>query len=247
MQDKILTGCEPIYLIGDERGCLLLHGFTSSPFELRLLGDHLNKKGYTVSIPLLPGHGTSPQDMRKRSWGDWYEKAKSELFNLRKTCKKVYVIGLSMGGSLALHLAAHYEVNGIVAMAPGLYLKNKMTILSHFISLLYPYTKKGAGADIRANEVTKSYDKIPLKSLSELLKFFKHFRNDLVDIYSPLLIIHALQDHVIDAKSVEYIYNKTSSKKKRVLKLYESYHIVTLDVEREKVFNEIEKFLADLV
>ena len=138
MSMKILPGCEPIFKKTSSRGCLLLHGFTSCPFELRLLGDYLQDEGYTVSIPLFPGHGTSPKDMKKYKWMDWYQSAKEALFELRKTCQTVYVIGLSMGGSIALHLAAHYEVDGIVALAPGLYLKNKLSYLSYFLYPFYP-------------------------------------------------------------------------------------------------------------
>ena len=246
MQNKIIPGCESIYYEGGPRGCLLLHGFTGSPFEHRLLGKFLSDAGYTVAIPLLPGHGTSPKDLQRRTWDEWYEKAKQELFVLRKRCDTVFTLGLSMGGALALHLSAHYEVNGVVALAPGLYLKNKFSILSHFLKLLYPYTRKGSGPDIFANEETISYDKIPLKALSELLKFFKHLKDDLCDIYVPILVIHSREDHVIDSKSAREIYKRVSSKNKRILELQESYHIITLDVEKEKVFREIDSFLKEI-
>ena len=246
MQVKILPGCEPIYKKNGAKGCLLLHGFTSCPFELRLLGDHLQNEGYTVSIPLLPGHGTSPQDLKGQSWTDWYEAAKKALFKLRKTCQTVYVIGLSMGGSIALHLSAHYEVGGIVALAPGLHLKNKLSFLSHILYPLYPYSKKWLGPDIKADVETITYDKIPVKSLSELLRMFKHLQDDLTDIKAPLLIIYAKQDHVINDKSAQEIYQKVSSKNKRILRLKDSYHIITLDVEREQVFRETINFLKGI-
>lgn len=245
-QEKIIKECESIYIGQGKMGCLLLHGFTSCPFQLRLLGNFLSEAGYTVSIPLLPGHGTSPKDLRKCNWSEWYEKSKTELFELRKKCEKVYLIGLSMGGSLALHLAAHYEINGIVAMAPGLHLQNKFVFLSHYIHWLYPYSKKRSGVDIRAKEKTVSYNKIPVRSLSQLIKLFKHLKYDLNDIYAPLLIIHAKEDHVIDEKSVVEIYENVSSKNKRILELNESYHIITLDIEKEKVFREIKNFLNDV-
>jgi carboxylesterase len=246
MKIKILPGCEPIYKANGEKGCLLLHGFTSCPFELGLLGDHLHNEGYTISIPLLPGHGTSPVDLRDQSWTDWYEAAKEALFELRKKCHSVYVIGLSMGGSLALHLAAHYEVEGIVALAPGLLLKNKFSFLSHFLYPLYPYSKKWLGPDIQAEVKTITYDKIPVKSISELLRLFKHLRDDLIDINAPLLIIHANKDHVISSKSAQKIYQNVSSKNKRILCLKKSYHIITLDIEKEKVFRETINFLKEL-
>ena len=142
MRGKIIPGCEPVFLEGGETACLLLHGFTNSPFEMKVMGEFLNRQGYTVSIPLIPGHGTTPADLRKTKWTDWYEGSKVELFELRKKYKKVYIVGFSMGASLALHLSAHYEVNGVITLAPVLYLKNKFSFLSHFIHFLFPYSKK---------------------------------------------------------------------------------------------------------
>jgi len=246
MKATILSGCEPIYKKNSTKGCLLLHGFTSCPFELRLLGEHLQKEGYTVFIPLLPGHGTSPQELKDTLWTDWYEAAKKMLIEMRKTCRTVYVVGLSMGGSIALHLAAHYQVEGIVALAPGLYLKNKFSFLSHVLYPFYPYSKKWLGPDIKADVETITYDKIPVKSLSELLRMFKHLRDDLIDINSPLLIIYAKHDHVINVKSAQEIYQKVSSKNKKILRLKDSYHIITLDIDKEQVFRETIKFFKAL-
>jgi carboxylesterase len=245
--NKIISGCEPIYLEGNHIGCLLLHGFTSSPFEMRLLGAHLQKKKYTIHIPLLPGHGISPKNLKSCLWYDWYNCAKNELFQLRKKCNKVFVVGLSMGGTLALHLTSHYEVDGVAALAPGLYLKNKLAPLAHFLYPLLPYKQNFSGSDISTNEKTLTYNKIPLKSISELLKLFKHLENDLHDIYAPAMIIYSKSDHVIHSKSAIRIYDKISSKDKRILELKNSYHILTLDIEKEKVFNEVANFIKRLV
>jgi carboxylesterase len=244
MENKILPGCEPAYMQGNQVGCLLLHGFTSSPHDMHLLGNLLHSKGYTVHIPLLPGHGTSEKNLKDIKWYQWFEAAKNELFQLRKTCKKVFVIGFSMGGSLALHLAAHYEVNGVVALAPGMYLRNKLAPLSGPLSPFFWYSKKWSGPDVKAEVKTISYSKIPLRSIREMLQFFKHLKNDLYDVYSPTLIIYAREDHVIHPRSAKYIYNNISSKNKRILELKESYHIITLDLEKEIVFSEVEKFIT---
>ncbi len=246
MQNRIIPGCEPQYLKGGVFGCLLLHGFTSCPFEMRELGEQLNREGYTVHIPLLPGHGTDPANLKKNNWYDWFETAKNELFQLRKKCKKVYVIGLSMGGTLALHLAAHYEINGIIALAPGLYLKNKFAALAHVLKPFVRYSRKYSGSDIKAEVKTLTYEKISVHAISELLKLFKHVKQDLRDVYAPLLVIHAREDHVIDGKSARTIYNGVSSPNKRILELTNSYHIITLDHDKDKVFDEIAAFLKSL-
>lgn len=246
--NKIIPGCESRFYNGDDTGCLLLHGFTGSPFEMRYLAESLNKSGFTVSAPLLPGHGTSPRDLKKARWPDWWEEAKKALFELKKKCKRVIVSGFSMGGALSLHLAAHYEVSGIIALAPGLYLKHKLSPLSHILYPVYPYySKKRQGIDMRGDETILTYSKIPTRSISELLKFFGHLKFDLKDVYAPLLIIHARQDHVIDGKSANEIYKSVSSKNKRILELQESYHIITLDIEREKIYREMSEFLDQIL
>jgi len=243
---RIIPGCEPLFLKGGPTACLLLHGFTNSPYELRAMGEYLHKEGYTVSIPLIPGHGTIPEDLREKKWVEWYENIKAELFNLRKKYNRVFIVGFSMGASLALHLSAHYEVNAVVTLAPVLYLKNKFSFLSHFIHLIFPYSKKLSGPDIKADVKTVSYSKIPTKSLSELLKFSRHLREDLQDIYAPVMIVYARKDHVVDNKSANEIYKRISSKNKRILELQESFHIMTLDVEKDKVFIEIADFLKSI-
>jgi carboxylesterase len=212
---------------------------------MHLLSEILQKHGFTIHIPLLPGHGTSEKHLKKIKWEQWYDAAKKELFQLRKTCKKVFIIGFSMGGSLAMHLAAHYEVNGVVALAPGLFLRNRFARLAGPLSPFWWYSLKVSGPDIKADVKTMSYSKIPLKSIRELLRFFKHLKNDLCDIYSPVLIIYARDDHVIHPKSAKFIFDHISAKKKKIVELRNSYHIITLDYDKETVFKEVDQFIAD--
>lgn len=240
---KIIGSCEPIKYSGNTTGCLLLHGFTSSPFELRFLADYLHKKNFTVQAPLLPGHGLSPEFLKNINWQTWYAAAKNELFELRKQCSSVFIIGQSMGALLALHLSAHYQVNGVAALSPALQLQNRFASLSHLIHKVYPFYKKSTGPDIHAEIENIAYDKIPLKAVSQLLKLSKHIKDDLQDIYIPVLIIYARQDHVVSPKGAVYIYERLSSKEKRILALDESFHIMTLDVEKEIVFTELNKFI----
>ena len=125
-------------------------------------------------------------------------------------------------------------------------IENKFSFLSHYIHIFLPYSKKLSGPDIRSEVRTISYNKIPVKSLSQLLKFSKHLRPDLGDIYTPVLIIYAKQDHVVDNKSAKEIYHLIASKNKRILELQDSYHIITLDLEKDKVFQEIFAFLQSI-
>jgi carboxylesterase len=246
MKNKILPGCEPLMFAGKNTGCLLLHGLSSSPYQLKPLAEFLNKNGYTISAPLLPGHGTSPEDLQQLSWYDWFAHTKEALFDLRKRVKKVFIAGQSMGGALALHLAAHYEIDGVIALAPGLILKKKLGNIVPFINPFMRFYYKSAGSDIKADVNTLSYNKIPLHSIAQLLQLFKHLRQDLTEIYAPTLIMYSSQDHVVDPQSAKIIYDTIPAKDKRILELKNSYHIISLDLEKEKVFQEIKNFIQQL-
>lgn len=247
MDKKILPGSEPLYIEGNKTGVLLLHGFTGSPYEMKELGRYLGKKGYSISIPLLTGHGTIAKDLKNCKWYDWFEDSKQALFKLRKNCSKIIVVGLSTGASLALHLAAHYQVEGIVALSPALILKNKISRLLPFIPPIITYRYKKGGPDISDNEARAkavTYNKTPIKAAKQILKLYDHLKMDLPEIYVPTLIIQSEQDHVVDFKGAQWIYEHISSKEKQFLKLQKSYHVVTLDVEKEIVFREVEQFIS---
>lgn len=246
---KLIPGSEPVFIEGNTTGILFIHGFTGSPYDMKPLSEYFGKQGYTLSVPLLKGHGTKPDDLLDCKWYDWFNDVKEALFKLRQKCKKIIVVGLSTGGTLALHLAAHYQVEGVVALAPALILKEKKLKLLPIACWFKKYQYKKDGPDISDEEARKkavTYDKTPLKTVRELLGLYDHLKRDLQDIYTPVLIIHSIQDHVVDIKSAEYIYQKISSPDKHFLKLEKSFHVLTLDVEKEIVFREVEKFIKGI-
>ncbi len=105
----------PFFLEGGSIGVLLIHGFTGSPPEMRLVGDYLHQRGFTVSGPLLPGHGTTVEDMNRCQWTDWTNHVEKALADLQARCETVFVGGLSMGSLLTLYLAAHHpELHGAI-------------------------------------------------------------------------------------------------------------------------------------
>ncbi|MDD4767405.1 MAG: alpha/beta hydrolase, partial [Desulfotomaculaceae bacterium] len=109
-------GVEQFYLPGGSTGCLLIHGFAGSPLEMLPLGQYLHGQGLTVSGVLLDGHGTRPADLRGKSSADWIGTAAAGLAQLQSSCAHVFLIGFSMGGAIALHLAANYRVDGVVTV-----------------------------------------------------------------------------------------------------------------------------------
>ncbi|MFZ0390769.1 MAG: alpha/beta fold hydrolase [Calditrichia bacterium] len=123
--EDLLPGAEPLLIHGSQTGLLFLQGFTASPFEGKALLQFLHQKlGITVSAPLLPGHGTRPEDMLAVGWREWLDFTISEYSKLKEICQQVFICGQSMGGTLTLRLAAEYPVSGIITLAGAVFLKD---------------------------------------------------------------------------------------------------------------------------
>ena len=230
---------------GNKTGCLLIHGFSSTPAELRELGENLSEEGYTVLGIKLSGHGTIVEDMEKSNYKDWIKSAEDGYERLKKTCTKIYVIGHSMGGVLALYIAENNNVNKVVALAPALVTKNKSAkyvgILKHFIK----YTEWAP--EERPEEEIKyllGYSKIPLSSIQELNRLQKVTRKDLKKIEQPLLIVHAIHDNAIHENSIKLLETSVSSKQIQKLYLNNCGHNITVESEKNEVFQEVISFLA---
>lgn len=228
--------------------CLLVHGFTGSPSEMRDLGNYLNKNGYGVSAPLLKGHGTTVEDMEKTNWKDWYNSVEKEYLKLSKAYedKTIVPIGLSMGSTLVLHLAYNYKLNGIVTMCPGLYFYSKKIYFSPLIQFFVRFINKNS---LVLNYDTKDqfyYEKTPVKAVvSQLLMAIK-VRRELKHIDAPCLIIQSKKDKIVSAKAPEKIYKLLNNKFKKIIWVNNSGHIITLGHDKEYVFKEIKKFILDL-
>lgn len=111
---QIVQGAESYMLEGGDHGVLLIHGFTGSPGELKLLGEYLHLGGFSVLGVRLPGHGTTPAELNKTEWPDWYAAVQDSYRSLSASCSRVSVVGLSMGGLLAMKLAAEVKVHSAV-------------------------------------------------------------------------------------------------------------------------------------
>jgi carboxylesterase len=239
MPYPILADAEPFTLQGGEVGVLLLHGFTGSPQGLRLWGEALHRGGLTVHCPLLPGHGTHWRDLAVTSYADWEEASLAGLSLLRERCQRVVVCALSFGGALALHLAARRpgEVRGVVAVNPWLYLNDRRLVLLPLLKHVLP-TTPGIGSDIADSPLKElAYERVPLKALAAARALQAIVKAELGQIAQPLLLYVSRQDHVVPPGNATFIAERAGSTDVEVVRLERSYHVATLDCERELIFD----------
>ncbi|MFE7208942.1 alpha/beta hydrolase [Streptomyces sp. NPDC001698] len=244
----VLPGAEPFRHEGGEVGVLLCHGFTGSPQSLRPWGRYLAQRGLTVSLPLLPGHGTRWEDMQLTGWPDWYAEVDRELRVLRESCARVFVAGLSMGGALALRLAARHgdAVAGVVVVNPA----NKVHGLSAYalpVARHVVRTTKGIASDIALEGAAElGYDRVPLHAAHSLRNFFRMVDGELPQVTQPLLLLRSPQDHVVPPVDSARILGRVSSTDVTEVLLEHSYHVATLDHDADRIFEESYAFVGRL-
>jgi len=239
MPDPLLPDAEPFTFQGGEVGVLLLHGFTGSPQGLRLWGEALHRGGLTVHCPLLPGHGTHWRDLAVTSSSDWEEASLAGLALLTERCERVVVCALSFGGALALHLAARRpgEIRGVVAVNPWLYLNDRRLVLLPLLKHVLP-TTPGIGSDIADSPLEElAYERVPLKALAAARALQALVKAELGQVTQPLLLYVSRQDHVVPPGNTTFIAERAGSADVEVVWLERSYHVATLDCERDRIFD----------
>lgn len=241
---KVIEGAEEFFLAGNNnKGVLLIHGYTGTPAEMRLLGDYLQQEGYTVLGVRLPGHGTEPWALNEIQWQNWYEEVEKGFYRLQQYCSEVMVAGLSMGGLLAMVTAAKLPVTKAVFMAAPIYVQDwrapLLPLLKHFI----PYLKKKKRNYFTAEKYNIAYNVMPVKPLSSLFALIKLCKNEILpQITIPCLVMQSTKEHTVKPYSASYIYEHLGSKRKELVWYHQSGHILTLDIEREDVFKKISEF-----
>ena len=239
----------PFFLEGGPVGVLLIHGFTGSPPEMRLVGDYLHGRGCTVSGPLLPGHGTTVEDMNRCRWIDWTGHLEGALAELQVRCETVFVGGLSMGSLLTLYLAGHHpELAGAVLYSPATVVTDRLIYLTPVLKYLIRQKPKSDDSDLTDPEAELrlwSYEENPTFAAHELLKLIWRVRGLLPRVRCPLLIIHSTLDQAIHPRSARVTYERAGSAeaKKELVTLHNSGHCVTVDSEWEFVAQKTYEFI----
>ena len=243
----ILPGAEPFLLPGGPHGVLLVHGFTGSPSEMRLLGRYLQQQGYTVLGIRLMGHGTTPEDLAHTNAADWFHSVLDGYELLRGSCGRISSAGLSMGALLAMLLGTVRELDSTISFSAPIFLRE-----ADNLSLLPP---KPAAAGQYLPRLRKllpgipadcnvCYNRMPLVSIHELLAVIEELKQALPKLRQPLLVVQSKRDHTVLAESGTYIYEHAGAVRKELFWLAESGHRVTIDSERELVFAKTAEFLA---
>ncbi len=234
-------------LDGGADGVLLVHGLTATTAEVRPLAEALHAAGYTVSAPLLPGHGTTPRDLGRYGWRDWLRTVEGAYAELRSRCPRVAVGGESTGAALTLHLAAtHPEAAAVLSYAPALKLAISRTqelsahLLAPFDVMIHP----GPGTPAESDALWKGYDVRPVRGIRELLRLQAAVRPLLPQIHQPILIVQGRLDRTVDPAAPQEIYDRVSSTDKELLWLDRSTHCVALDCERRQLFDATCQFLG---
>ncbi len=245
----VLPGAEPWSADGDAVGILVLHGFTGSPKSMTPWAKELAAEGWTVRVPLLPGHGTRWQDMNLTTWEDWYAEADRHLRELEDRCTHVFVMGLSMGGSLALRLAEHHgdDITGIVLVNPAVHSER---LDRHLLPLLQMLV--GSFPGIR-NDIAKpgqdegAYDRIPLKAAHSLSFLWKAIKADIAKVTQPLVLFRSAVDHVVEPSNAKFILANVSSTDVAEVILRDSFHVATLDYDAEVIVRDSIAFVRRLI
>ncbi|HKA84465.1 MAG TPA: alpha/beta fold hydrolase [Acidimicrobiales bacterium] len=240
---EIIPGAEPWSAPGGPHGALVIHGFTGNPQSMRGLAEALHGAGYAVELPLLPGHGTSVDDMIETGWGDWSTAAEAAYEDLAARVDRVVVAGLSMGGALALWLAArHPEIAGVVCVNPVVVVGDEL------VDGIRQTVEGGVDripaiggdlADPAAHEM--AYDATPLRPLLSLADVAAETVDELAKIACPVLLMTSPQDHVVDPHNSDVIAAQVSGPVERVT-LERSYHVATLDYDKDLILERAIEF-----
>jgi carboxylesterase len=245
---EAIPDSEPFSSDGGPVGVVLSHGFTGEPGSMRPWAQHLADAGYTVRLPLLPGHGTTWQDTNRTRWPQWYEAIEASYRDLAQRCDTVFAFGLSMGGTLVTRLAERNPdgVAGLVLVNPAYGTKRVDAKLAPYIAWAVR-SRPSIGGDIKKPGVSEpAGDRTPVVAFASLLKLWKVTTADLPSVRAPILMYRSRVDHVVDQLSAQLLKAGAVNTTVREVMLEDSYHVATLDNDAPTIFEGSVEFIRSL-
>jgi carboxylesterase len=254
-----IDGAQPWSAAGSgeqaETGVVVVHGFTGNPRATRPLGERIAREGYTVEVVLLPGHGTNHRDLGRTRYADWFATVQRTAEHLRRGgCRRIVVVGHSLGGTLAVDLASRRGelVDGVVAINPQI--RDREGFLSKIgplVQHLLPYPPREI-AGLPADDIARpgvdegSYPKISAKAGQSLVAELPRIRAQLPDLKQPLLVASSIRDHSVPPEDSQALLELVGSDRVELLRLARSYHVPMLDYDAERLEDAVVEFVGEV-
>jgi carboxylesterase len=232
---------------GPRIGVVLSHGFTGSPHGLRAWAHSFAAAGFAVRMPLLPGHGTSWQDLARTRWQQWHGALDEAYLELDADCDYVFSAGLSMGGALALRIAATRPVAGVLLVNPGLVIDDPRAPLAGILKLVMKSTPAIANDILKEGMDEGAYPRTPVAAAHELNKMFKDTLRMLPRVTAPVRVFRSTIDHVVSDSSIVALRRGLTHAPLELVRLENSYHVATMDNDAEQIFEGSVDFIRSVV
>lgn len=224
-------------------GCLLIHGFTGSPHEVEPVTKHLGELGWRVEAPILAGHIGHPLPLKDTNWHDWIRSAEIVLKELLRSCKRVYVVGFSMGGMIAAYLSVRYPIQRLVLLNASLFYMNPRQIYKDCARVIKDHFSSTFYDQETIRRYLKKISNTPPRAVIHFRHLIKVVSEDLNFVTVPTLIIQGGKDDLVEPRSARYIYEHIRSSEKELHIMPESKHIICHDCEQQRVILLIDRFL----
>ncbi len=259
---------EPFFFAGGSRGCLLIHGFSGSPAEMRGLGEHLAAQGHTVLAVQLAGHGSTPEAMQQVRWRDWLASAAAGFSELRKQCAHVTVVGFSLGGALSLMLAHQRHFEQLVILATPLELQGDwrlslLPVARFVIPWYYPLAQANFNdpliqermrrfapdvdlTDPRTVAQIRRSVRIPVHAINELQLTLRAARRLPPKITIPTMIMHGCEDEIAPLASATELYQRLGSTRRELVWWDDTgHHLLEVGPHRTEIYARIAAYVEN--
>ncbi len=237
-----LPGAEPFSVRGERGAVVLLHGFSGSVSEIRALGHRLHDQGYSVFAPALAGHGLSPGHLAKATANDFFAAAEAAYCEAAAAHERVYVVGLSLGGALGLHIAARHPVAAVVTISTPVFMGRFVSFSVPLLVRWVPNRHVISNYAAWRGEVV-GYKTTPMRSLGVLLSVLKQVRRELPRVHAPLLVLHSTGDQTAPVANARFIAAHVASQVKEVRIYPGARHLLTIPPYLDTVSEDIVRFL----